>query len=274
MIGKYNNNILLILIFIFTLLYSYILFNIPQKNIIVTGASESHELSIIQFIYYCMKNNNNIIIVVWDLGFSKIFKRKFSYILSKRNNIIYMKFNYTLYPSYFYINNNKGQYAWKPIIINITYHIMKRTILWLDSGCIVTKKLYKVFTDINKYHCWSIYSSGNISIWTHKGMIKYFNISTNITSKRICSGGVVGFKWNSKKSRVILDQWVSCAYDKNCIAPNGSSRVNHRQDQSALSILLYKYNVFANCPFNIYNIRTHKDLHNKTVATIMIKQLN
>lgn len=263
--------IVLCSIFFIYLVTKYKTTKILNKEIIVTAASSSHELSLIQFLYNCFKSDKNIIIVVWDLGFSRMFKKKFSYILKKSNNIIYRKFNYSLYPTYFNINKRKGEYAWKPIIINITYYMMQRTILWLDSGCVITNKLNKVFHDIRKYHCWSIYSCGNISRWTHIGMIKYYNITTNITTRRTCNGALVGFKWNSNISKTILNEWVDCALTKECIAPNGSNRINHRQDQSALSILLYKYNIFSNCPFNIYNIRTHRDLQNITTANIMMK---
>lgn len=189
-------------------------------------------------------------------------------------HISYKYFNYSLYPSYFKINKNKGEYAWKPIIIRTTYYMMRRTILWMDAGCIITNKLDKVFYDINKYQCWSIYSCGNISSWTHSGMIKYLNVSKSMLHKKVCAGGLVGFKWNSLLSTIILKEWVSCAYHKECIAPKGSNRKNHRQDQSALTILLYKYNVFEICPYNTYNIYTHKDLLNATVASFFYKEIS
>lgn len=242
---------------------------------VVTGASSNHELSLIQFIYHCFANNekNNIILIVWDLGFSYNFSKLFHSIIKHNHNIIYKKFNYSQYPPYFNINKNKGEYAWKAIIINITFYMMKTTLLWLDSGCVIEKSLYKVFYDINKYQCWSVYSCGNISTWTHIGMIKYYNISSDITKRRTCNGALVGFKWNSKKSKETLNEWVKCSINRECIAPNGSNRKNHRQDQSALSILLYKNGIFKNCPFNTYNIRTHRDIKNYTIVNKILYKL-
>lgn len=258
------------ILFIFFLKY----YDNTKQYIIVTGASANHELSLIQFIYHCFNNNKkNIIIVVWDLGFSKVFLNKFKYILKRYNNIIYKIFNYTHYPSYFDINRRKGEYAWKPIIINITFYMMKRTLLWLDSGCIVNDSLYKVFHEINHYQCLSIFSSGTIKKWTHIGMIEYYNISNNIVQKRTCNGALVGFKWNSKISKIILNEWVECALIRTCIAPKGSNRKNHRQDQSALSILLYKNNIFENCPINRYSIIIHRDTKNVSLVKMMLKIL-
>lgn len=253
--------------------YIYARRNIVYKYIVVTGASSNHELSIIQFIYYCLLNNKQIYILIWDLGFSEKFIKLLSNMTKTKRNIELMYFNFSLYPSYFNIKKNKGEYAWKPLIISLSYYRMKKTILWLDSGCIVLKSLKKVFYYIEKYNSWSIYSCGNISTWTHIGMIKYFNVSTNIIKRKTCAGGLVGFKWNSQISARILNEWVSCAMHKECISPNGSNRINHRQDQSALSILLYKYNVFDACPNNKYNIRTNCDIFNTSKAYSLLQQI-
>lgn len=217
--------------------------------------------------------NKNIYILIWDLGFSKNFLNILRRISKIKNNIEILYFNFSLYPSYININRNKGEYAWKPLIISQSYYRMRRSILWLDAGCIVLHSLKNVFYDIEKYHSWSIYSCCNISTWTHIGMIKYFNVSTNITKRKNCAGGLVGFKWNSYLSINILKEWVSCAMHKECIAPYGSNRKNHRQDQSALSILLYKYNVFDICPYNTYHIRTNCDIFNYTKAFSFIKYI-
>lgn len=253
------------ILFIFSFSYFFLNSNyitISHKNIIVTGASSNHGLSLLQFIYYCFANNDNVFLIVWDLGLYKTYQKLLFSILKYNKNILYRKFNYNNYPLYFNINENKGEYAWKPIIINITFHMVKKTILWLDSGCIITCKLNDIFNTINKYHCWSTNTHSNIKRWTHIGMIKYYNISKNILYKRVCNGAIVGFKWNSNISTAILHEWAECALIKQCIAPNGSSRRNHRQDQSSLSILIYKYNIFENCPNNSLSILVHKDLNN------------
>ena len=41
--------------------------------------------------------------------------------------------------------------------------------------------------------------------------------------------------------REMIQAWAACAHDAFCIAPPGSSRANHRQDQSALSILAARF---------------------------------
>lgn len=267
-------------IFVLFLLFSFVFFslknkqiNLSNRNIIVTGASSNHELSLLQFIYHCFNNDKKIALVVWDLGLSKKFKNLIVSIIKHYKFIIFRIFDYSNYPYYFNINKNQGEYAWKPIIINITFHMVKKTILWLDSGCVVASKMNDVFNEIEKFHCWSTYTIGNIKIWTHAGMIKYYNLSYNSTLKKLCNGAIVGFKWNSKISSAILNEWVDCASVKQCIAPDGSNRGNHRQDQSALSILIYKYKVLENCPINKFKIYVHKDLNNRESANIIYKKI-
>lgn len=38
----------------------------------------------------------------------------------------------------------------------------------------------------------------------------------------------------------LMQPWLHCALEKSCIAPPGSSRRNHRQDASAITLLVYK----------------------------------
>ena len=37
----------------------------------------------------------------------------------------------------------------------------------------------------------------------------------------------------------IIKPWYECALVKECIAPEGSSRENHRQDQAALTVIMH-----------------------------------
>lgn len=92
----------------------------------------------------------------------------------------------------------------------------------------------------------------------------------------MCARGVVGLYYPSLKVNKLLNEWVSCSMNKECIAPYLSNRSNHRQDQSVFSILLYQNN------FNCYNTRqfnftTHFDrlyrkfnnsMYNKLLYTI------
>ena len=49
------------------------------------------------------------------------------------------------------------------------------------------------------------------------------------------------FDYNSKNARNISELWNKFSQIQECISPVGSSRLNHRQDQAVLTLLLYKY---------------------------------
>ena len=54
----------------------------------------------------------------------------------------------------------------------------------------------------------------------------------------MCNGALIGFTKDGAAYNMVLKPWVQCAVDPKCIIPKGSSRMNHRQDQSALSVLV------------------------------------
>jgi hypothetical protein len=51
-------------------------------------------------------------------------------------------------------------------------------------------------------------------------------------SHRECSASVQGYVRGSKACRDLLLPSLKCAYDANCICPQGTNRSNHRQDQT------------------------------------------
>lgn len=48
----------------------------------------------------------------------------------------------------------------------------------------------------------------------------------------------MGFDTSQPAAQSLLDAWLDCALHLQCIAPAGSHRGNHRQDQAALSLLV------------------------------------
>ena len=107
--------------------------------------------------------------------------------------------------------------------------------------------------------------------WTHPGMFALLDVPQNLWKSQNCNAANIGL--NSQNARAMvkvirpvcrsllphliygnpltgqnvlmmlgmldITQWFACSFEKNCIAPPGSSRANHRQDQAALGCFVY-----------------------------------
>jgi hypothetical protein len=122
----------------------------------------------------------------------------------------------------------------------------KKYVFWFDSGNLIVseKKFSELYELLNKYKIYSPVSSGVISQWTHVGMLRYLGlagVAKDIYGLRNRSGGLVGFNVSDVRIKSFITEFARLASIRECIAPLGSSRVNHRQDQSLLSIMYYQF---------------------------------
>lgn len=172
------------------------------------------------------------------------------------------KFDYSKYPGYVNINVNRGEYAWKPIIIHQVCERYGGCVVWLDSGCLINKTtLTSLYDLLQQTFIWTPPSSGTIKKWTHPKTIEYLQYrgSLNLIPR---SGGVVGVNYNNVNGKKLITEWKGAALVKECIAPAGSNRNNHRQDQAVLSILYYTYLETLNFKdiWDFYGVNCHRDV--------------
>ena len=80
-----------------------------------------------------------------------------------------------------------------------------------------------------------------ISDWTHEKTREYIEIDEKLLNLNNYASGLIGFDYNSAISKTICYEWSKYSKIQDCIAPEGSSRENHRQDQAVLTLLLYRY---------------------------------
>lgn len=224
--------------------------------IIVSGASDNHSKSLIQFIQSVINHNDtNIILVIYDLGLNKENKNKINLLHKKENiKIIIKTFDYSKYPDYFNIKVNAGEYAWKPVIIKECFDTIcnlynNNIILWMDAGNMITGSIKKIEILIKNNNIYSPITSGGILKNRHTDLDKgwvhqktYDLIGNNIRKNyNMRAGGTIGFNCNNNWVVELLSQFSEYACNKDIIAPEGSNRLNHRQDLSILTILFYQY---------------------------------
>jgi hypothetical protein len=209
---------------------------------IVTGASQNHRKTLKQFIDSFLRfyrNDDSVLLVVYDLGIDDFVSLKTEYEMVK--NIVYDYFDFGVYPTYFDINVNAGEYAWKPVILHNVCEKFGGKVVWMDSGNVIHCRLDQLyqFLDVNGIH--TGLTSGTITDWTHPKTLTYMNCEKEHLMLQNRNGACVGVNYDIDWVKDFVKEWKDNALDKNCIAPDGSSRANHRQDQAVLSVMFYRY---------------------------------
>jgi hypothetical protein len=214
---------------------------------IVTGASQNHHKSLIQltisFLKY-HKNDENYKLIIYDLGIDEIDWEKIKKLFSKYTNIIFKTFNYSIYPEFVNIKYNTGEYAWKPIIIYDTCIEYQDIIVWMDAGNIIIQNLENIKEIIKKTNLYSGYSIGKVKDYVHPKTLEYmdaYNIHPKILDVANRNGACLGFNYKTNYVQEFVKEYRDLCLIKECIAPEGSNRSNHRQDQSVYTLLYVKY---------------------------------
>ncbi|MEW8015413.1 MAG: hypothetical protein AB2807_11730 [Candidatus Sedimenticola endophacoides] len=104
------------------------------------------------------------------------------------------------------------------------------------------------------------HSGGSISDWTHPRTLEFLNASDSLLNRPNLNGAFVAADYQNDKAREVVDRWKKCALERECIAPRGSSRKNHRQDQAVLSVLVHQSGIARSMPAACYGFRIHQDI--------------
>ena len=204
----------------------------------VTGASKNHASTLLSFLQNYRENNGEgIPLVVYDLGLSSATRT----LIQQQHPWVQVRwFDFSRYPKFFDIDVAQGEYAWKPVIVKEMLETTAAMVLWLDSGDKLANPtaLSDVFYKLSLNGYFTTETSGTMADWVHPKMLEFFDYHDG--QKPMCNGAIVGFdKDSSNTYETVVLPWVRCALNQACISPKGSSRANHRQDQSALTVLLH-----------------------------------
>lgn len=148
-------------------------------------------------------------------------------------------FNYEHYPNFFDINKNCGQYAWKSACIEETMKQVEADYyVWFDTG----NKLLHAPNALKWYLRWygfySPYSATTVSALTYPSTLAYYGLQ-NDDKRLMLTGGAVGVNRHSRFANEVLQAWREGSGKEEVIAPKGSDKSNHRQDQSVLTCVYY-----------------------------------
>lgn len=218
---------------------------------IVTGANNAYILTLIDFIKnYILQGFNTSDLIVYNLGLNQT-NLQILEALKARYPFIIKNFDNSSYPEHVDLNKYNGlycSYAFKPIILFNEAQQSTKPIIWTDTANRFDKSIInKIVDTINKEGIYSPVSTGEKTIETIElnhpktceilGLTEYEH--TTVLKSR--SGNMVGFDYKKPAIKNIIDQWYNYSLQREVIMPEGSSRNNHRQDQTILSILMYLY---------------------------------
>ncbi|MCP4000616.1 MAG: DUF1647 domain-containing protein [Gammaproteobacteria bacterium] len=227
-----------------------------DELIIVTAADSSHFKPLLRFLFSVETHEGCVPVIIYDLGLTPDERESFQILFPAYE---LRTFNYSEYPDYFDIKVRAGEYAWKPVVIHEVANEQNGLVVWMDAGNLITEPMISLRQIINDRGFYTPQSGGTVRDWTHRGTLEYLSVPDHVLSKKNRACGLVGFDTRRKSAMTLIEVWSDCALNKNCIAPEGSSRRNHRQDQAVLTVLLYQ-SEFADCPLELVdNIRFHQD---------------
>lgn len=214
---------------------------------IITGASENHAKSLRNFLQSIATHADiDYTCIVYDLGLAPATLAALKDAFDKYE---FRYFDFSKYPAYFNITVAAGEYAWKPAIVYEVSKTATDAILWCDAGDLICGSLKGIYNTIKSDIIFSTITSGDIKRWTHPLTLKWFGIDDTNGILRLPNrnGAIQGFDCSIPNCRNFIKTMNDCAHDKTCIAPEGSSRANHRQDQAVFTILYYIFRLSNPC---------------------------
>ena len=231
--------------------------------IIVTGCNDSYINTLIDFVESYKNNNINLNqLVVYNYGLNESNLHK---LLTSKSiydfNIV--DFDYSKCPEHVDLNKYNGlycNYAFKVIsIYNECIKHSNKKIIWMDSanrfGLNAINQILTIITNEKVYSpiCCKEGTIESLELH-HIDSIKHFGLESDLHLIPHRSGNIIGVDYSDRIGNYIINEWYKCSLIKNIIAPEGSSRNNHRQDQSVLTLIMYLYEKCNNIKFYNNNV--------------------
>ena len=119
---------------------------------------------------------------------------------------------------------------------------------------------------------YSARSKGTVADWVHPKMLAYFGLDADwARGKPNIRADCCAFDPAFEEARALARRWREGALIKECIAPEGSDRSNHRQDQALLTVLAYLTGLAGKCDQPPLGFITHQDIDGWRKNAIMVR---
>lgn len=205
--------------------------------LILTGANAKYYRSLGQLLLSVRRHHDSAQCRIYDLGLDP---GQASDLRKRFPKIAVREFDFDDHPPHVHID--AGTYAWKPLIIARELESCGDPILWLDSATVIRSPLDAIEAEIHKagqYVPISGDMQATVQRWTHPATLARLGIPLGpVRSMHQRASGVCGFDGRNPVVRRLVHRWKELALKEEIIAPPGSNRSNHRQDQALLTLLL------------------------------------
>ncbi len=202
----------------------------------VTASDTSHAKSLENLLASITHHIPRAQVIVYDLGMTKLERAD----LEKSFPSAQIEcFPYQKFPDYFDIRVEAGQYAWKAQCVEMVASQTTGDLIWIDAGSVITGKLSAIKKVLASRGVFAIRASGPATRWTHPLTFSALNAGEAEYNRDQLAAGFIGFSLESPLAQQLISSWALHSRDREVIAPLGSSRDNHRQDQAVFSLLMY-----------------------------------
>jgi len=222
--------------------------------VIVTGASTSmfdRAVNLVGSIHHWAPA---VPVVFYDLGLSTAQVED----VRTWENVDYRKFAFNEHAAHMRVdekltqNGTKGAYSWRaPILVEVLEQ--HQCMLWLDAGLEIRSDLSVVIGHIavdGNFFVTNGWPSPNR--FTHPAVVEWHGLKekdfflpdptgTGMRNEIEACGGIQGYRRGSLAHREVLSGYYICLMDPTCIAPPNASKMNFRQDQTVLNVVLASY---------------------------------
>lgn len=211
---------------------------------IVTGANQKYAERLELLIHSIQSCEPEVTIIAFNLGIDQL---KWQQIQAKFQSpkVHFRHFDFASIPSWMNIEQptgrfERGAWAWKPLVIQkAVQEGFGPLFLWMDARNLVVGPLKGIKRHLQQEGVYSEFSSGSVQRWTHPDTLQ--RLGAQWAPKANRNAACIGFNLDKQCALELFNEWVELCKDPTCIAPEGSSRQNHRQDQAIFTNLYYKY---------------------------------
>lgn len=205
-----------------------------NSEILITAADSRYFLSILSLIQSLDDTgNSNYDLVIFDLGLKKWERELLEKIIPSNYFCVDLPTDPSLFPGWDEAGR-KDSYAWKARIISEV--IGEDTcFLWIDSGVLISAKLSPIFKKIRQkgYFVVRNYDHQNRD-WTSEECSTIMKVTTSELNSPQVMANFFGISIDSNDGMRLFESWARWCREE--LAVKGS-RINHRHDQTLLSIL-------------------------------------